>query len=354
MGLAVPTAVMVATGRGARLGLLIKGGEALERLGRVTVVALDKTGTITVGRPSVTDVIAFGSTKDELVRLASSVEQRSEHPLAGALVRYAEAGGMKLSAVQDFIAVPGRGASAIVDKVAVMVGSAAYMKESGIATEPLTEKADALSQTGKTLLWVATDGKLAGLIAAADVVKPGSAAAVKGLISAGLRIVMLTGDAAPTARAIAQQAGVPSVDAALLPSGKVDAVRALRATGGVVAMVGDGINDAPSLAAADVGIAMASGADIAVAASDVTVMRSDLGSVQQAIMLGRVATQIMRQNLFWALIYNIIGIPLAAGVLYPRYGIVLSPIIASAAMALSSVSVVTNSLRLGRVRLQLQ
>jgi Cu+-exporting ATPase len=354
MGLAVPTAVMVATGRGARSGLLIKGGEALERLGRVTTVALDKTGTITEGRPQVTDIVAIEGTEEWLLRLAASVEQRSEHPLAGAVVRYAAVQNCKLVAPEKFIAVPGRGASARVEGSSVLVGSADYLEVAGVQTAPLGAKADSLSQAGKTMLWVALDGRLAGLLAVADTVKAGSASAIKQLRDAGLQVVMLTGDAASTAAAVARQAGVAEVQEALLPAGKVGAVERLHAAGGVVAMVGDGINDAPALAAADVGIALASGSDIAMAASDVTVMRSDLGSVYQAILLGRAATRIMRQNLYWALLYNVIGIPVAAGVLYPHYGILLSPIIASAAMALSSVSVVSNSLRLGKLHLQLE
>jgi Cu+-exporting ATPase len=354
MGLAVPTAVMVATGRGARSGLLIKGGEALERLGSITIVALDKTGTITEGRPAVTNVIATKGTEERLLQLAASVEQRSEHPLAAAVLRYAAAQHCELSVPENFVANPGRGASARVAGSTVLVGSAAYLREAGVAVDSLIASSDSLAQAGKTMLWVAVDGELAGLIAAADVVKAGSAGAIKELRKAGLRVVMLTGDAPATADAIARQVGVTEVQAALLPAGKVTVVERLHAKGGVVAMVGDGINDAPSLAAADVGIAMATGSDIAMASSDVTVMRSDLGSVHKAILLGRAATRIMRQNLYWALLYNVIGIPVAAGVLYPHFGILLSPIIASAAMALSSVSVVTNSLRLGKLHLQLQ
>jgi Cu+-exporting ATPase len=361
MGLAVPTAVMVATGRGARLGALIKGGEALERLSRVTTVALDKTGTITVGQPAVTNVIVPPGTDEpvdnrqkEILRLAASVEQRSEHALAGAVTRYASTLALTLGSAEHFLAVPGSGASAVVAGKQVLVGNADYLRTEGVIIEPLVETARQLSASGKTVLWVSADQSLLGLIAVADTLKPGSTDAVKAMNDADLNIVMLTGDAQGTAAAIASEVGINDFRAALLPHGKVNAIEQIRATGGIVAMVGDGVNDAPALAAADVGMAMATGSDIAMAAADVTLMRSDLTSVLQAIQLGRAATRIMRQNLFWALLYNVIGIPIAAGALYPRFGIVLSPIIASAAMALSSVSVVTNSLRLARVRLQLR
>jgi Cu+-exporting ATPase len=352
MGLAVPTAVMVATGRGARAGLLIKGGEALERLGRVNVVALDKTGTITEGRPAVTEVIPVSGSEDDLLRAAAAVERQSEHPLAGAVLRYAATRNIEIPAAQKFMAEPGRGASGRVDAALVEIGTATWLMSHDIATTRLAAKAEALAADGKTVLWAAINGRLAGLIAVADVAKAGSAKAIADLQRAGLRITMLTGDAVKTATVIASSVGVMDVQAALLPADKVRAIERLRAAGRVVAMVGDGINDAPSLAAADVGISLASGSDIAVAASDVTVMRSDLGSIYEAILLGRAATRIMHQNLFWALLYNVICIPIAAGALYPHYGILLSPIIASAAMALSSVSVVTNSLRLARVRLK--
>ncbi len=350
MGLAVPTAVMVATGRGARAGLLIKGGEALERLGRVNVVALDKTGTITEGRPTVIEVIPFNGSQRDLIRAAAAVERQSEHPLAGAVLRYAAARSIEISSAQQFVAEPGRGASAQVDGTLVIIGNASLLASYDIATLPLEVRAEALSAEGKTVLWVGIGGRLAGLIAVADTAKTGSAKAISALQTQGLKVTMLTGDTIATAHVIARLTGVTDVQAALLPADKVRAIEKLRADGGVVAMVGDGVNDAPSLAAADVGISMASGSDIAVAASDVTVMRSDLGSVYEAILLGRAASRIMHQNLFWALLYNVIGIPIAAGALYPHYGILLSPILASAAMALSSVSVVTNSLRLGSVR----
>lgn len=351
MGLAVPTAVMVATGRGARLGILIKGGDVLESLGHVQTVALDKTGTITEGRPAVTKVIVCSGTENDLVLMAAAVEQRSEHPLAGAVLRYADAQAITRPVASDFVASPGRGASAIVSGRRILVGSRAYLAANKIDLRALDVQADEIAGSGESALWIAFDHQAAGLIVVQDLLKAGAAEAVSRLKDLGVDLVMLTGDSAATASAVGQMIGLADVRAALLPADKVKAVEELRSAGRLVAMVGDGINDAPSLAAANVGIAMASGTDIAVAASDVTVMRSDLGSVHRAIRLGRAAIRIMRQNLFWALLYNAIGIPLAAGILYPHYGMLLSPIIASAAMALSSVSVVTNSLRLNRIRL---
>ena len=351
MGLAVPTAVMVATGRGARMGILIKGGEVLEMLGRVQTVALDKTGTITQGRPAVTMVIPFSGTESDLIQLTASIEERSEHPLAGAVLRYADEKKITRLTAESFRASPGKGASANVNGHTVLVGSRSFLEERGSDLRTLTESAHSLIRAGKSILWVAVDGTLVGLIGVEDELKPGSAAAIAQLKSLGLQLVMLTGDTEATAATIAEQTGLTDVRAGLLPADKLQAIHALRDQNRTVAMVGDGINDSPALAAADVGIAMASGTDIARAASDVTLMRSDLGSVYRAIRLGRKATRIMRENLFWAFLYNAIGIPIAAGILFPHYGILLSPIVASAAMALSSVSVVTNSLRLGRLRL---
>ena len=351
MGLAVPTAVMVATGRGARLGLLIKGGEALEKLAHIDTIALDKTGTITEGKPRVTDVVAVAPDEHGFVRLAASIEQQSEHPLAGAVVRYASESGLVLTPPTQFVAEPGRGAKGEVEGVQVRIGTAHYLAGLGIVTDSLGERAAALGKEGKTLLWVAAHGQLAGLIAVADTVKPDAVSAIASMHRLGCRILMLTGDQEVTAAAIASQTGITDTHAALLPADKLGVLQDLLREGRKVAMVGDGVNDAPALAAAEVGIAMASGSDIAIAAADVTIMNSNLRSVFVALMLGRRAVRIMRQNLFWAFVYNAIGIPIAAGALYPHYGILLSPIIASCAMALSSVSVVTNSLRIGRFRL---
>ena len=345
MGLAVPTAVMVATGRAASAGILIKGGQALQRLESLDTIVLDKTGTITEGRPAVTD-----STLDErALRLAASLERLSEHPLAEAITAYAAGRGIALAEAARFESRAGRGAWGLVEGVEVAAGNAALMAERGIAIdETLTA---AWSGAGKTAVYVALDGALAGAVAIADPIKPGSPRAIAALRGLGLRVLMLTGDHAATARAIAAQAGIEEVIAQVSPEGKIAAVRRLQAEGRVVAMAGDGVNDAPALAQADVGFAMASGADVAFDSGDVTLMRSDLDGIPQAMRLSRLTMRVMRQNLGWAFVYNVIGIPIAAGALYPFTGLLLTPVIASAAMALSSVSVVTNSLRLRGVEL---
>jgi Cu+-exporting ATPase len=347
MGLAVPTAVMVATGRAASAGILIKGGEALERLEKVDTVVLDKTGTVTVGQPSVTDVLTAGSWKEaDMLRLAASLERHSEHPLAEAVVRHVDARGIATPRAENFQARPGQGAMGVVEGHAILIGNWALMEDWSIALSSLDRQATDLAAEGKTPLFVTIDGEPAGVIAVADTLRQTSKEAVEALRSNGLRVVMLTGDNEQTARAIARQAGIEEVVAGVLPEGKVDVVRRLQSEGRVVAMAGDGINDAPALAAADTGIAMATGADIAMDAADVTLMRNDLRTVATAMRLSKATMRVMRQNLFWAFVYNIIGIPVAAGLLYPAFGIMLSPVLASAAMALSSVSVVSNSLRL--------
>ncbi|MES1245457.1 MAG: heavy metal translocating P-type ATPase [Acidobacteriota bacterium] len=353
MGLAVPTAVMVATGRGAELGALIKGGEALQRAGDVTHVVLDKTGTVTEGRPTVTDVVVHpGATRsaEDLLRLAASLEASSEHPLADAIVRRAKEAGLALSPAESFQSVTGRGAVAVVDGAALAVGNEALLADYAVTVDPLRSEAERLASEGRTPVYVAVDGELAGLLAVADPIRPTSRAAIARLGRMGLQVVLLTGDNRRTAEAVAREAGVGRVVAGVLPDGKVEEIRRLQQGGAVVAMVGDGINDAPALAQADVGIAVGGGTDIAVEASDVTLMRGDLSGVADAIALSRRTMRIMKQNLFWAFIYNVVGIPVAAGVLYPVFGLLLSPILASAAMAFSSVSVVTNSLRLRRAR----
>ncbi len=353
MGLAVPTAVMVATGRGAELGALIKGGEALQRAGDVTHVVLDKTGTVTEGRPTVTDVaVVPGSprTPEELLRLAASLEASSEHPLADAIVRHAKDLKLSLSPAESFQSVTGHGAVAVVDGAALAVGNEALLTDYAVAVDPLRAEAERLASEGKTPVYVAADGALAGLLAVADPIRATSRAAIGRLKRMGLQVVLLTGDNQRTAEAVAREAGVDRVVAGVLPDGKVEEIRRLQKEGAVVAMVGDGINDAPALAQADVGIAVGSGTDIAIEASDVTLMRGDLMGVADAVALSRRTMRTMKQNLFWAFVYNVVGIPVAAGVLYPVFGLLLSPILASAAMAFSSVSVVTNSLRLRRAR----
>ncbi len=351
MGLAVPTAVMVATGKGAQLGVLIKGGAALERASQLTTVALDKTGTITAGKPAVTDVaVAPEAQLDEatMMRLVASLETNSEHPLAAAIVAHVKGRGIALAKTSSFESVTGRGTMSVIEGHAVIVGNAAMMDDWSIRVASLAAEADRLSGEAKTVVFVGIDGRFAGLIAIADPIKPTSIEAVRRLRALGLDVVMLTGDQPRTANAIAAAAGIDRVVAGVLPEGKLDEIRRLQGEGRVVAMVGDGINDAPSLAQADVGISIGTGSDIAIEAGDITLMRGDLRAAVQAIELARATMRTMRQNLFWAFVYNSVGIPLAAGVLYPAFGILLSPIIASAAMALSSVSVVTNSLRLRR------
>jgi Cu+-exporting ATPase len=353
MGLAVPTAVMVATGKGAALGVLVKGGEALQRSGDVTTVVLDKTGTVTEGRPAVTDLrtVPSGPDTETLISLVASLESRSEHPLAEAIVRHARAAGVAVRAPESFMSYTGRGAVGVVDGRAVAVGNARLMADVAVDVGPLEGQAEQLADAARTPVFVAVDGALAGLLAVADPIKPTSREAIARLRAMGLEVVLLTGDHARTAEAIARDAGVARVVAGVLPEGKVAEVRRLQAAGQVVAMVGDGINDAPALAQADVGMAIGTGTDIAVDAADVVLMRGDLRAVAQAITLSRRTMRTMRQNLFWAFIYNVIGIPVAAGVLYPRYGVQLSPVLASAAMAFSSVSVVANSLRLRAARI---
>ena len=359
MGLAVPTAVMVATGRGAVAGVLIKGGEALQRAGEVGVVVLDKTGTVTEGRPTVTDLVRphvastghAATSDDELLRLVATMEKRSEHPLADAIVQYARGRGLALGDAESFESLTGRGAIGVVGGVALAIGNAALMAEYAIDIAPLAADADRLAGEGKTPMYVAADGRLAGLVAVADPIKPTTREAIRRFRAMGLDVVMLTGDNVRTANAIARAAGIDRVVAGVMPAGKVAEVKRLQSEGQVVAMVGDGINDAPALAQADVGIAIGTGTDIAMEAADVVLMRGDLRSAADAIQLSRRTMRTMRQNLFWAFIYNVIGIPVAAGVLYPATGLLLSPILASAAMAFSSVSVVTNSLRLRRARL---
>jgi Cu+-exporting ATPase len=349
MGLAVPTAVMVATGRAAQRGLLIKGGEALQRAGDVQVVVLDKTGTVTEGRPTVTDIVTLpGVDVRDLMTRVASVERRSEHPLADAIVRRASKDALTSLDISDFTSETGRGVWARVAGAQVLVGNASLLTAHGVDASELTASARRLAAQGKTAVLVAIGGAAAGVLGIEDPVRESSASAVARLRALGLEVVMLTGDANSTAQAIARRIGIDRVVAELLPEQKVAAIAQLQAEGRVVAMVGDGVNDAPALAQADVGIAIGSGTDIAVAASDVTLMRPDLSGVAAAIDLSRATMRTMRQNLFWAFAYNVIGIPIAAGILYPAFGVLLNPVIASAAMAMSSVSVVTNSLRLGR------
>ena len=350
MGLAVPTAVMVATGKGAELGVLIKGGEALQRAGSLDTVVLDKTGTVTEGRPTVTDVVSYDPdrTDVELLELAAAVERRSEHPLAAAIVTSADGSGSTLGAAESFESYPGRGVTGVANGIAVAAGNPRLMAEWAVDTSAASADVVRLAAESKTIVLVAADGRLAGLIAIADPIKAGSRDAVTALRRMGLDVVLLTGDSDVVARSVARAVGIERVVAGVLPEGKVAEVRRLQEERRVVAMVGDGVNDAPALAQADVGMAIGSGTDVAIEASDVTLVRGDLRGVAQAVALSRRTMRTMKQNLFWAFVYNVVGIPVAAGLLYPIAGILLSPILASVAMALSSVSVVSNSLRLRR------
>jgi Cu+-exporting ATPase len=354
MGLAVPTAVMVATGRAAALGILVKGGEALQRAGEVTTVVLDKTGTVTLGRPAVTEALlaqAPGGSLDAMLADAASVESLSEHPLATAIVAEARARSISWPAATGFESITGQGARATVDGRDVSVGSARLLQAIGVDLAPLATEAQRLQAEARTLVYVAVDGRLTGLVAIADPVRGEAPAAVAELRRLGMHVVLLTGDQRETAEAVAHQVGIDHVVAGVAPEGKVREVARLQDAGSVVAMVGDGINDAPALARADVGVAIGTGTDVAIEAADIALMRGELGAVGDAIRLARATMKTMKQNLFWAFAYNVVGIPVAAGVLYPAFGILLSPILASAAMAFSSVSVVTNSLRLRSIRL---
>jgi Cu+-exporting ATPase len=345
MGLAVPTAVMVASGRGAAAGVLIKGGEALERLAGIDTVVFDKTGTLTEGQPQVVESW-FGTTQDRATTLGriAAVESKSEHPLARAIVAFAGTRG--IPAADNVGALAGKGVAATVDGHSVIVGTSALLEESGVDTTPVAAQVAAWSQDARTVVLAAIDGEVVAGFAVADTVRTNANAVVSSLKRRGLRIVMLSGDRRTTAEAIGRQVGIAEVIAEVLPDGKVEAIKSLQRGNHHVAMIGDGLNDAPALAQADIGMAMASGTDIAAEAASVTLMRNDLASVEHAIVLARKTMNTMKQNLFWAFVYNVVGIPIAAGVLYPAFGILLSPILASAAMAFSSVSVVSNSLRL--------
>ncbi|WP_247908969.1 heavy metal translocating P-type ATPase [Streptococcus sanguinis] len=352
LGLATPTAIMVGTGKGAENGILIKSGQALEAAYQLDTIVLDKTGTITVGKPSLTDLVPLGAfNRSDLLQLIASAEQHSEHPLAQAILEAAEEEGLDLLPVSHFEAIVGRGLSAQVEGKHLLVGNESLMKEKNIDSSAFQEQLLELSKEGKTAMFVAVDGQLAGIIAVADEMKSSSLSAVQELQSMGLEVIMLTGDREETATAIAQKAGIQKVIAGVLPDGKAAAIKNLQEAGKKLAMVGDGINDAPALVQADVGIAIGSGADVAIESADVVLMHSDLQDVVKAIKLSQATIRNIKENLFWAFAYNTLGIPIAMGLLHLFGGPLLNPMLAGLAMSLSSVSVVANALRLGRFKM---
>jgi Cu+-exporting ATPase len=350
LGLATPTSVMVGTGKGAENGILIKGAESLELAHKIQTIVLDKTGTITQGKPTVTDFVTVNGTANgnemRLVQLTASVERNSEHPLAEAVVRYAQSQEVELAPVKEFEAITGSGVQGIVSGHLVQIGTQRWMSELGIDAQGLQQDKERLEYLGKTAIWITVDGQIQGLMGISDAIKPTSIQAIRALQKLGLEVVMLTGDNYRTAETIAREVGIKRVLAEVRPDQKAATVQKLQSEGKIVAMVGDGINDAPALAQADVGMAIGTGTDVAIAASDITLISGDLRSIVTAIQLSRATIRNIRQNLFFAFIYNVAGIPIAAGILFPIFGWLLNPIIAGAAMAFSSVSVVTNALRL--------
>lgn len=352
LGLATPMSIMVGVGRGAHAGVLIKNAEALEGLEKVDTLVVDKTGTLTEGKPKVVSIVASaGFREDDLLRLAASVERSSEHPLADAIVRAAKERDLTLANVEEFDSPTGKGVTGKVDGKSVLLGNAAYLKSLGVQTQTLEPQAEILRGEGATVINIALDGKLAGLFAIADPVKQSTPAALKALAADGIKVIMLTGDNRTTANAVAKRLGISDVEAEVLPDQKSAVVSKLQKAGRIVAMAGDGVNDAPALATSDVGIAMGTGTDVAMESAGVTLLKGDLMGIVRARRLSEATMSNIRQNLFFAFIYNAAGIPIAAGVLYPTFGLLLSPIIAAAAMALSSVSVVGNALRLKTVNL---
>jgi len=352
LGLATPVAVMVGTGRGARQGILIKGGEALETARKARVVVLDKTGTVTTGVPMVTDIVPVGGTDEQkLASLAAGAESRSEHPVAKAVIRFAEDKRYSLSGPERFSALPGYGVEAAVDGIHVLAGSRRLMTERKVETAEADKSANDLSAQGKTVMYVAANGQCLGVIAVADTIRPGSVSAIAAMKDMDLEVMMITGDSIQTAERIASEAGIEKVIAGVLPGDKAGEIRKIRNSGRSVIMVGDGINDAPALATADVGIAIGSGTDVAIEAADVVLIKNDLGDVVRTLKLSHYTIRNIKQNLFWAFFYNILGIPVAMGILHLFGGPLLNPMFAAAAMSFSSVSVVWNALRLRKIKL---
>jgi Cu+-exporting ATPase len=352
LGLATPMSIMVATGRGAQSGVLVRDAEALERLAAIDVLIVDKTGTLTEGKPALTDVVVEGDVgEDELLSLAAALEKGSEHPLAEAIVEGAKSRDIEIPSSDEFDAVTGKGVRGKVGGRDVLLGNSKLLDDAGIDAGGLIGKAEALQKEGKTAMFVAVDGKAAGLVAVADRIKESTPAAIRGLKQAGIRVIMATGDARPTAEAVARELGIDDVEAGVSPEDKHDLVKRLHGEGLKVAMAGDGINDAPALAAADVGIAMGTGADVAVESAGVTLVKGNLNGILRARSLAEATMRNIRQNLFFAFVYNAAGVPLAAGILFPVFGTLLPPVFAAAAMSLSSVSVIGNALRLRVVKL---
>jgi len=352
LGLATPMSIIVGVGRGAGAGVLIRNADALERMERVDTLVIDKTGTLTEGKPKVVAVVpAAGFSEHQVLGLAASLERGSEHPLATAIAAAADQRGLMAQPVRGFNSPAGKGVVGMIDRQKLALGNAGFLRELGVDTSAQAEQADTTRGNGATAIFLAVDGKLAGFIALADTVKASTAPALDALSRQGLRVVMLTGDNRTTAEAVAHQLGITEVMAEVLPDHKAEVVLSLRREGRVVAMAGDGVNDAPALSAADVGIAMGTGSDVAIESAGITLLKGDLTGMVRARALSRSVMRNIRQNLFFAFIYNAAGVPIAAGLLYPTFGILLSPIIAAAAMMLSSVSVIGNALRLRAARL---
>ena len=352
LGLATPMAIMVAAGRGAHAGVLIKNAAALEKFEKVDTLVMDKTGTLTEGRPRLTNVFPLGGiSKLDLLLLAATLERSSEHPVATGIVRGAKERQLRLGSAENFQSFPGQGITGSVSGRQVVVGSLAFLQSKGVATDGGSARQDAFGYRGDTVIWVGIDGKLAGALTVADTVKASTPEAVQRLRRSGLRLVMLTGDNRATAAAIAKELGIDEFEAEVLPGRKLEVIKRLQSEGRTVAMAGDGVNDAPALAQADVGIAMGTGTDVAIESGDITLVKGDLRAIARARNLSRATMSNIRQNLFFAFIYNLLGVPIAAGVLYPFMGLLLQPVFAAAAMSFSSVSVIANALRLRRAKL---